>query len=584
MQNNGYLLNKLINIDEKEIYSDLNLHPRPGFKRDEYLSLNGERDVKITKDKEDKEEFKNKIIVPFAVESPLSKVNHLLEPDEYIIYRKRITIDNLKKYAHVIFNFEGIDQIAEIYINGKFVLKHIGGYTRFKFDAYPFLEKENEIIIKVKDVTDTSYYLRGKQTLNPSGWFYSSSSGIYKSAYIEFIKSDYITDIKYVEDFDNQGFSILLKSSSGEGKAKVYVNDEIFNVKINEVTKIKPKVFIPWDINNPYLYNIKIEYKKDVVYSYFGIRKIETKLDGTNKRIFLNNKRVILNGLLDQGYYDLGGLTPRSYSDYENDVRNIKELGFNTIRKHIKVEEDMFYYYCDKYGILVIQDIPNGGTRYKFLNVVFPRLSIKLFNKEAFCTYKRYGREDVTGRSLFISEAKKIIDMTNNFPSVIIYTIFNEAWGEFDPSSVYKIFKEYNREHLYDTASGWLDSKNSDFFSIHSYTLPGIKRKSKDGRPYVLTEIGGYAYAKKEHYYFNRVFGHKATDKKDKLVLMYKKLYKKMINLMKTSELNGVIYTQLADCETEANGLYTSDRKVLKIDKKVIQDINKEIDDLYKNS
>lgn len=232
----------------------------------------------------------------------------------------------------------------------------------------------------------------------------------------------------------------------------------------------------------------------------------------------------------------------------------------------------------------MIQDFPCGGTHYKFLNVVIPRISIKLFNKEKFCTYKKYGRLDKEGRDLFVSECTNIVNYLYNHPSIIIYTIFNEAWGEFDPSVNYDYFKKLDNTRLYDTASGWLDSNKSDFFSIHSYTLPARKRKSPKKpqlRPYILTEIGGASLIVDNHFIYPKAYGHGKTNSYQKLESKYKKLYKSLMPQIKTGCLNGLIYTQLNDCETECNGIYTLDREILKINSKVIKEINKYIDDNF---
>lgn len=580
MKNKGYLCSNLQKHADVESIEDVHLseHPNPNFRRDSYKSLNGCWDICISKDKNQPTSWTNKVNVPYAIESPLSFVNHLLEPDEYIHYHKVLSISKDEMKPHIFLHFEGIDQIADVYINNKFVGQHIGGYTSFSFDIKPFvMEGNNDLYIRVKDVTDESYYMRGKQRLIPSGWFYSSSSGIYKPVWIEYVEGNYIKEVIFKPLYDKKSVEVLI-STSVEGIVYLNIDGTIFNIESNKKTEIKLNNFHPWNVDDPYLYEVEIKFFNDIIHSYFGIRKIENKIINNQPCILLNDKRLFINGLLAQGYYDLGGLTPKSYDVFEKDIKNVKELGYNTLRIHIKTEIPYFYYLADKYGLLLIQDFPCGGTKYKFFNVVFPRISIKLFNKEKYCTYKNYGREDKEGRDLFIDQATQIVNSLFNHPSIIVYTIFNEAWGEFDPSKNYVYFKSLDNSRLYDTASGWLDSNKSDFFSIHSYTLPARKRKTRNNRPYFLSEVGGTSWIVPNHFIYPKAYGHKTVKKQNQLEKRYKDLYKNLMPQIISGNLNGIIYTELNDCETECNGIYTLDREVLKIDKDLIIDINKEIE------
>lgn len=585
LKNKGYLYSNLENktINFKDI--PLKEYPRINMIRDSYLCLNGEWDISIVKDSEKYNFIGKKCIVPFAIESPLSKVNHLLEIDETIYYKKEIVLDDeIFNKDLILLHFDGVDQIAEVYINSNLAFKHIGGYTKFNFDIKPYLtSKKVEILVKVKDVSDTSYHMRGKQQLVTSGWFYSSSSGIYKPVWIEGVSKNYIQSVKFKPIVDKSVVKVFIKTSVN-GVATLEINNKEYIVKTNQEDEIILENMHLWDVNDPYLYYANITFFDDKIKTYFGCRKIEVVKTKKEQAIYLNNKRLFINGLLDQGYYYLGGLTPSSYDDYLTDIKNVKRLGFNCLRKHIKIEMDYFYYYCDKEGILLIQDFPCGGTPYKFINVVLPRVSIKLFNKEKYCTYKKYGREDKEGREEFKKEIKEIIDDTYNYPSILIYTIFNEAWGQFDASIIYKNLKENDEIHLYDSTSGWLDTKgNSDIFSIHSYTVPSKRRKDKYLRPYVLTEIGGASLVISDHYFYPKVFGHHKAKTSLDLERYYLKLYKKLSKRMLNGELNGTIYTQLNDCECECNGLYTLDRKVLKINEAALIELNNKINTVYKN-
>lgn len=561
----------------------------PSFYRDDgYVSLSGKWDFIVNKEKEKPSSWASpqidSINVPFAVESRYSqlKKKYSIQPDDYMHYHKVVSISEEKlKDSKLLLHFEGVDQMIDVYVNNTYVGSHTGGYTRFVFDISKYVKSGlNDFYFRIKDVTDNSYYMRGKQCTNPKSWFYHPVSGICKAVWMEFVPNDYIKSIKFTPLYDEKSVQVYVKSTSND-VATLRFDGEEHQVLTNKTIKITPSHFHPWNVDNPYLYECVVSYKSDKVNTYFAIRKIETKIVDGKPGIYLNDKRVFLNGTLDQGYYDYNDeYMPVSYETYLSDINEMKHLGFNTVRVHMKVEAPNFYYWTDLLGLLVIQDFPCGGTKYKFLNVVYPRLSVKLFNKEKFVTYKRYGREDKEGRDLFIQQSEKIIDDLYNHPSIVVFTIFNEAWGEFDPSKCYLHFKEYDSSRIYDTASGWLDSENSDLFSIHSYTIPAKRRRSpKKNRPYILTEIGGVSYVpnlKKGE----KVFGHGKAKTQKAMEKKYKNLYKSLMPQVKSGDLNGLIYTQWRDCESERNGLY--DEYNLKISEKVVMDINEEITKIEK--
>lgn len=288
MKNKGYLCSNLQKHADVGSIEDVHLseHPNPNFRRDSYKSLNGCWDICISKDKNQPTSWTNKVNVPYAIESPLSFVNHLLEPDEYIHYHKVLSISKDEMKPHIFLHFEGIDQIADVYINNKFVGQHIGGYTSFSFDIKPFvMEGNNDLYIRVKDVTDESYYMRGKQRLIPSGWFYSSSSGIYKPVWIEYVEDNYIKEAIFKPLYDKKSVEVLI-STSVDGTVYLNIDGTIFNIESNKKTEIKLNNFHPWNVDDPYLYEVEIKFFNDIIHSYFGIRKIENKI--------INNQPCIL--------------------------------------------------------------------------------------------------------------------------------------------------------------------------------------------------------------------------------------------------------------------------------------------------
>ena len=581
MNNNGRLyVNKLKEIPEIK-GTPLNEYPRPNFVRDSYFNLNGKWDFAIRQNEDLPIEFDDEILVPFVPECPLSGINYLVKPEDYLFYRRTFDFIKKNKNNRVIINFDGVDMFTKVYINGTFVGEHSGGYTKFSFDITDCIkEKDNEIIVIVNDPSDTSYHLRGKQTLNVTGYFYTTSSGIYKTVWLEEVPIHHIQKVRFTPLYDEEAVGIYVDTNF-DGEVELTLDGKTFEIEANSYKIIKLENPKSWSHKNPYLYDVTIKSQEDEIKSYFGFRKIEIKDNEQGlPTLYLNDKKVILNGLLDQGYYFLGNLTPASNSDYENEIKELKRLGFNTLRKHIKVESDLFYYYCDKYGMLVVQDFVNGGTPYKFLEVVLPRVFTPFINKESWMKEGMFGREDEEGQIEFIKESKEIVNSLYNYPSIIIYTIFNEAWGEFKPSECYKIFKNIDPTRLYDTASGWVDSKNSDFYSVHSYTIPTRKRFDKKyGRPYFLSETGGIAYKVPGHSYFDGLFGHKIAKTKENYNKKYFTLYNKLLKQVQKGTLIGIINTEVADCEIEYNGIFTYDRKVLKVYEDKLIKLNKKISD-----
>lgn len=585
-KNNGFLIKDLAekqNIELKVNDKDeipFNEYPRPNMVRDSFINLNGKWELTICKTNNPSNVvYEGEVIVPFPIESPYSHVNRLVEEDETLIYKKVINI-NINKSKKYILHLDGIDQVYDLFINGIFVNYHESPFTKKSINVTSFLKENNEIVIKVKDFTDSSYYTRGKQKLNPSMCFYSSSSGIYKNVWIEEVEKDYIKEVKFHIYFDEGKVGVYVKTNNKLNEpVTIYLDNKEFYIQSNKENILKlnnPKI---WSYKTPYLYTVDIFFKADHVLSYFGYRKIEVKTKNGKSAIYLNNKEVILNGLLDQGYYYPNGLTPTCYAQYEEDIKRIKALGYNAIRKHIKVEMDAFYFLCDKLGMLVIQDIPSGGYSYKFFNTAYPRFNIRIFNKARLLDEEKLGRISEASKRLYLNELKETLSELFNYPSIICYTLFNEGWGEFNPDLTYEFAREIDESRIYDTTSGWYINSRRDLYSIHAYIFQTRKRKDKElNRPYILSECGGRGYKVKGHSLYNGFFAHSFSFSSKSLTKSYDKLYKKLINLIKEGTLKGIIYTELNDCESEYNGIYTFDREVLKVDDNTIKKLNQEIE------
>ncbi len=574
MKNYGYLLKDKVEVRMDIDEVPLSDYPRPSLKRDSYLNLDGLWDFCLSKDENLPKQYFDHVMVPFAIESPYSLVNHLMEIDDILYYHKTVTLPMGFRKKKTILHFEGVDQECEVFIDKRLITKHIGGFTAFEVVLPDDVKDTFSLTLKVKDKTDASYHTRGKQVLDVTGYFYSSSSGVYKPIWMESVEEEYVKEVIFTPDYDNRKIKVNILAS-GNGKAVFSFHGKDYEVEVNKENEISLlDDFHPWDNENPYLYDATIRYGKDVVSTYFAIRKIEIREINQQKRILLNGKPIFLSGLLDQGYYPIGNYTPRSYDEYLYDIRKAKEMGFNCLRKHIKTELDPFYYFCDKEGMLLIQDFPCGGDKYSFFWCVIPRLFPSLNEKNL--TDKRMARTSNEGKAEFRRECDEYLKYYHNHPSVIIYSIFNEGWGEFSPSEIYRELKEKEKTKLFDTASGWYDAE-SDFYSIHTYTLPKMKRKDKKRRCFIISEMGGMSYKVEGHSLYEGCFGHGKVKSKEELEKKYVALYEKKIIPQIKDGLNMAIYTELADCETEYNGLLTYDRKVCKINCEILCKINEEL-------
>ena len=584
-KNHGTLVNDLLIKEGKKIEESeelpFNEYPRPNLIRDSFVNLNGEWKLTIYKANDNKEvSYEGKVIVPYPIESPHSKVNRLVEPDDIMVYEKDFNIENIDKNKRYILHFDGVDQIAEFFVNGQKLATSESPFIKTSIDISDYILNQNHIVVKAIDYTDTKYYSRGKQTLNPATCFYSSSSGIYKSVWLEEVSKDFIKDIKFYINYDKNEVGVLVKTNSEKVEnCLVKINNETYEILTNKISSIKLINPISWSYKNPYLYSVNVKFKEDQVETYFGFRKIEVLEKNGVSAVFLNNKEVIFNGLLDQGYYYPDSLTPYSIKDFEKDILNVKSLGYNTLRKHIKVEMDYFYYLCDKHGLLIIQDIPNGGEKYHFWNIAFPRFNLKLLNKSKYLNESKVGRNKEESKEIYKFELKEIINSLNNYPSVVCYTLFNEGWGEFAPDEIYALAKSLDPTRIYDSTSGWYINNKRDLYSIHAYLLQTKERKDeKLNKPFILSECGGKGFKVKGHSLFKGFFAHTVSLSTKSLTRKYLKLYTKFLNLIEKGVLKGIIYTQLSDCESEYNGIYTFDREVLKIDENVIKEINQKIE------
>ncbi len=545
-------------------------YPRPQFVRDSYLSLNGTWKYVIKNNSGRPMRYLADITVPFSPETEISGVCRALKPTEYLFYLKKFTLPDGFNKGRVFVNFGAVDQLATVFLNGKEVGEHKGGYTPFKFELTDYLiEGENKLEVKVQDFTDTRSYSRGKQKTKRGGIWYTAQSGIWQSVWLESTPVEHLESVKITPDYDNEQVSFEYFGTD-DVEVLIYDGDTLIADTTDKTVKIPD--FKSWSPESPFLYNVVFKACGESIKSYFGMRKFSVGVDENGiKRLFLNNKPYFHNGLLDQGYYSDGYLTPPTNQAMENDVLFAKNAGFNMLRKHIKIEPLLWYHYCDVNGILVWQDMVNGGGEYGLEVSVIPFVNIKLDDTN----YRNFHRVEKEGRDLYYQELNETINHLYNCPCIAMWVPFNEGWGQFDSAKAYEMVKKLDPTRVVDTTSGWHDMGASDVISKHIYFTP-IKVKAGD-RPYVLSEFGGFSMKIPNHTFNDKMFGYKIYKSKVSLTNAYEKLYNNVIIPQIKKGLSATVYTQVTDVEDELNGLMTYDREIVKIDIEKLKKINERV-------
>lgn len=547
----------------------LSEYPRPQFKRDSYLNLNGVWQCEFCESEEIPSKFSYDIVVPFSPETPLSGVNRMLKSNEYLIYNKKFDLPEDFNKGKVFVHFGAVDQIAKVYLNGRFVGVHHGGYTPFSFEVSHLIQEHNTLNVVVRDLTEKNEYSRGKQKTNRGGIWYSAQSGIWQTVWLESTPDEYIPNVRITPDLDNQ--TVTFEADGNITVQKLIYDGENLIADTTD-TVVKLENVKEWSPENPFLYDVVFKYKDDEVRSYFGMRKFSVGTDDNGMpRLMLNNKPYFMNGLLDQGYYPDGFLTPPSNKAMEFDVKSVKNLGFNMLRKHIKIEPMLWYHYCDVNGIIVWQDMINGGGNYGLEVSAIPFVGINLDDSN----YNTFKRTSLEARKLYYKELEEMIAALYNCPCIAVWVPFNEGWGQFDSNYAYTLVKAMDNTRIVDSASGWHDRGQTDVISKHIYFTP-IKVHSGN-KPWCLTEFGGLSTRVKGHTFNNKMFGYKIFNSKQGLTKAYKSLFEKTIIPQIKDGLSATVYTQVTDVEDELNGLFTYDRKVQKIDTEVLKSINERV-------
>ena len=530
-------------------------YPRPQMVRKEWLNLNGQWDFAITGDEQPPKRFTKKILVPFPVESQLSGIQTEVGPKDTIWYRRQFA---RPKGECVLLHFGASDWETKVWINGKSVGKHRGGYDPFTFDITDALTQSGQqtILISVTDPTDSSVQPRGKQVLNPQGIFYTSTSGIWQTVWLEPVPKTSISSLK-IETWPRAAQVEVTASLHGPSKGITCLAETIEGTKVlarsetkgNGVNVMKVAGAKNWSPEDPHLYKLRLTLRDkdkkviDKVDSYFGFREVELGKDENGQpRILLNSKPYFMIGPLDQGFWPDGLYTAPSDEALRYDLEVTTRLGFNMVRKHVKVEPDRWYYWCDVLGLVVFQDMPSGD---KSIGGNDPDIT-----------------RTPESASIFKNELKAMVDSLHNHPSIITWVLYNEGWGQWDTLGMTKWLKDYDKRRLVDSTTGWADRGTGDFSDVHSYPGPAAPRKDEN-RALLLGEFGGLGLVVPGHTWRKDGWGYQTYKTKEELTNAFVALLEKLQFL---KSLSGAVYTQTTDVETELNGLMTYDRALIKMD------------------
>ena len=565
-------------------------YPRPQMVRSSWLNLNGEWEYTITGKSGPEKTPKTGIInLPFAVESEASGVESPLLPDELIRYSRFVTIPESWAGNRVILHFEAVDWRCRLFINDAFAGSHEGGYLPFSFDITGLLsDSRNKIVLEAEDPTDSDLQQRGKQVLSPNTIYYTATSGIWQTVWMEAVPAaNHIISFKVKSDIDSKNMILNIKT------AKPCTVEAVTSLDGRVITRSTVESgtdnLIPfdeirlWAPETPVLYGLKLSLQddgEDRVEGYFAFRKIEVKTGRSgNKRLLLNNKPIFIHAPLDQGYWPDSGMTPPSDGAMVFDIEKMKDLGFNALRKHIKIEPRRWYYHADRLGMLVLQDAVSGGRNMAgFLRTVGTMLFDLKTSDTGPGAYRLAGRESKENRDAFEKELSGMLEHLHNHPSIIMWIPFNESWGQFDSGRIGETVEKLDPSRVVDRVSGWFDQGGGSFRSRHIYTFKLKTPPPSDRRIYFISEYGGYNLSVPGHLWNEKKkFGYRSFRSPEKLSEAYARLIRTQIIPLIKKGLGCAVYTQLCDVEIETNGLYTYDRKVLKIDAELIRTLNDEI-------
>jgi beta-galactosidase/beta-glucuronidase len=555
-------------VDANNVHPE---YPRPQMRRDAWLNLNGRWEYAIRpRDEGRPATFDGEILVPFPAESALSGVMKQVGESHRLWYRRQFDAPERPAGHRALLHFGAVDWHATVWINDVEVGEHKGGYTPFTFDITDVLvDGEQEIVVSVWDPTDSGFQPRGKQVGEPRGIWYTAVTGIWQTVWLESVPAYSIAGLQITPDIDAGALRLRATARGSGGPTSVVPGPSVPEITVHALAGDGETVVaaasgpvasvialeIPeaklWTPDAPFLYDLQVELRRDgevvdAVDSYFGMRKISLGKDANGiNRLFLNNEPLFQYGTLDQGWWPDGLYTAPTDEALRSDIEVLERLGFNMTRKHVKIEPARWYYHCDKLGLLVWQDMPNGDGHI--------------------------GREDPdlerTEESAqnYMRELGEMIDLLRNHPSIVVWVPFNEGWGQFDTDGVLAWVKEYDPTRLVDGPSGWTDRGSGDIHDIHSYPGPAMP-DLEPGRAVVLGEFGGLGWPVEGHLWRDRDnWGYRTYETREELWDNYRRLIEQLRPMIEAG-LAAAIYTQTTDVEIEVNGLMTYDREVIKLD------------------
>ncbi len=544
---------KLYNDPEKVPWD---IYPRPLLKRDSFFNLNGWWDFSVNCSDPSVSPEADRIRVPFPPEALLSGINRHFPEDAVLVYERRVTLPPGFRKSRLLLHVGAADQHAGVFINGDLYGTHDGGYEHFRVDISGAPE-EFSLKIETRDSLMDRDEPYGKQRIKRGGMWYTPFSGLWQSVWIESVPEEYVQRISIRTDMGCARIYTGDKAHNGVIRLETPSGEETHELKDGEAV-IKPGEIRNWSPEDPYLYHFELTLSGgDRIRSYFALRQISIgNIDGT-PRLLLNGKPYFFNGLLDQGYFSDGLSTPADPSLYSLDIMTAKDLGFNTLRKHVKLEPDLYYAECDRLGMVVFQDMVNNGHYSFLLDTALPNIGFP--NRDD----TKIHVDDRT-RSVFLSRCRSGIKQLSSFPCILYWTVFNEGWGQFDSVNVYRIIKELLPESVIDAASGWHDMGAGDVKSVHKYN--GRYVFKRDEKPVVLSEFGGFSCAVEDHIAnTGKSYGYGSCGSLEQFSERLKKLYEEEIRPAVEKGLCGAVYTQVSDVEDEINGIVTYDRRVKKL-------------------
>ena len=571
-------------------------YPRPAMRRDSCEILNGPWQYAITQTAEYPAAWQGSILVPYSPEAPASGVNRTLQPGQWLHYH-RLFAPPAGEGGRVLLHFGAVDYACAVQVNGHLAGGHRGGYWPFTLDITDLLNGtgRNSLWVAVQDPTGHGTQARGKQTLKPGGMFYPAQSGIWQTVWLERVPDNYIQTLTVTPDYDARTVTVRVHTAKPGGAVNLWAMVRAGGVTIaedwgsdeadqdGEVTlNIPEEHFFPWSPDTPFLYDLTVgtnqgeEAGFDTVHSYFALRKWSCAPDAHGVlRFCLNDKPILLNGLLDQGYWPEGLYTPPSDAAVERELSEVKALGFNLLRKHAKIEPQRWYYHCDRLGLIVWQDIVNGGSAYNLwfvtylTNVLQPLL--RRFPDGKACR-RLLSRAKPAGREEYAHELADTVQALRCHPCIACWVPFNEGWGQFDAGKAVQALRALDGTRLVDEASGWFDQGGGDVHSLHNYFYPLRIRPQK--RTVALSEYGGIAWPMPGHEPPRKTYGYGTAKDRQELTARYKKLQLKTVLPQLEKGLSALVYTQLTDVEDEVNGLFTYDRAAVKPDANAVRSVN----------